>query len=374
MANLFGTHFKVMTWGESHGKGIGCVIDGCPPGVPLSIEKIQHQLNRRKPGQSHLTTPRQESDRVQILSGMLDNKSMGTPLCASVENTDARPQDYKHVQNVFRPSHADFTTQKKYGWENLPSGGGRSSARETIGRVIAGSIAQQCLQSILPDINVTAFVRKVGKVEVPLDYCLKNNVTEYMVDAHIVRCPFSEYASQMEKNIEDAKNQGDSLGGEIFCVLTNVPPGIGEPVFDKLNAKLAHAMCSLPAVKGFSIGSGFDAAEMSGSHHNDAFVADAEGHISTSTNFSGGIQGGISNGMPIWMRIAFKPVSTIAKSQKTVTHDGKNTTLEATGRHDPCVVPRAVPMVESMAWLVLMDLFLQQVACEPWTKPTPVSK
>jgi chorismate synthase len=355
MSSTFGTVFKVTTFGESHGKGVGAVVDGCPPGLSLSEEDIQPQLDRRRPGQSRLSTDRNEADRVTILSGVEYGRVLGTPIALSVANKDQRPGDYAAMRSTPRPSHADYTYQVKYGIRTL-SGGGRSSARETIGRVAAGAIAEKFLFEEY-GIDIVAWVTAVGTIAAAgVD---ENRITRKQVDGTPVRCPSQNEAEHMIRAIAAAKEENDSLGGIISCVCRNVPAGLGEPVFDKVEARLAQAMLSIPATKGFEIGSGFSGSRMTGSAHNDPFVKKGEG-LGTATNNSGGVQGGISNGEPILFRVAFKPPATIGKAQTTVDFAGKEVTLEAKGRHDPCVVPRAVPIVETMAALVFADLALRQ--------------
>src|SRR4051794_35619611 len=357
MGNTFGHLFRVTTFGESHGGGVGVVIDGCPPGIEIKTERIQAELDRRRPGQSQVTTQRQEEDRCEILSGVFEDRSLGTPIGILVRNKDARPEDYAAIAKTFRPSHADFTYEAKYGIRNW-QGGGRASARETIGRVAAAAVARKLLRTFYPKIDIVAYVAQVHQLIAKVD---KSKVKMSDVDANIVRCPDKASATKMISLIEKTRADGDSLGGVIECVVRNAPAGLGEPVFDKLGADLAKAMLSLPATKGFEIGSGFSATRMRGSEHNDAFETRG-GKVRTSTNFSGGIQGGISNGEEIYFRVAFKPTATIAREQKTVTASRKETTLAARGRHDPCVLPRAVPMVEAMAALVLCDHALRQRA------------
>ncbi len=355
MSSSFGTLFRVTTFGESHGQGVGAVVDGCPPRISLNDADIQPQLDRRRPAQSKLTTSREEADRVAILSGVDNGMTLGTPIALMVENTDQRPGDYRQMRSIPRPSHADYTYQMKYGIQAL-SGGGRASARETIGRVAAGAIAEKFLSEQY-GIDIVAWVNSVSKIEAaPADML---NITRNDVDQNAVRCPDASTAEKMITAIENAKEAGDSLGGIITCVCRNVPAGLGEPVFDKAEAMLAQAMLSIPATKGFEIGSGFAGSRMRGSEHNDAFIKKGA-RLGTATNYSGGMQGGISNGEPIIFRVAFKPPATISLPQKTVDFEGADTVLEAKGRHDPCVVPRAVPIVESMAALVLMDLTLRQ--------------
>lgn len=360
MGNSFGQLFRVTTFGESHGGGIGVVIDGCPPKIDISAADIQCELARRRPGQSKITTQRKEEDRCEILSGVFEGKTLGTPIAILVRNKDARPEDYVDLAKTFRPSHADFTYEAKYGIRNW-QGGGRASARETIGRVAAGAIARKVLRTFFPKIEIIGYVAQVHDIVAKID---KSKAKMNEVEANIVRCPDKVAAKRMISLIEKTRGQGDSLGGVLECVIRNAPPGLGEPVFDKLEADLAKAMLSLPATKGFEIGSGFSATRMRGSEHNDAFEMKG-GRVRTSTNFSGGIQGGISNGEEIYFRVAFKPTATIAREQNTVTASREQTKLAARGRHDPCVLPRAVPMVEAMAALVLCDHALRQRAISP---------
>ncbi len=357
MPNTFGHLFRITTWGESHGGGVGVVIDGCPPRLELSAEDIQYELDRRRPGQSKIVTPRKETDTCQILSGVFQGQTLGTPISVWVPNKDQRPEAYTEMQTMFRPSHADYTYQAKYGIRNW-EGGGRSSARETIGRVAGGAVAKLLLKQIAPKLEVVAFVKQVGKTVASADPA---KVRYKNVEGNIVRWPDGKEAEKVIRQIEAARKSGDSLGGIVACVIRGVPAGLGEPVFDKLEADLAKAMMSLPASKGFEIGSGFSGVTLKGSEHNDAFVIRG-GKVRTKTNRSGGIQGGITNGEDIFFRVAFKPVATIAQAQKTVTTKGKAATLKARGRHDPCVLPRAVPMVDSMARLVLTDHLLRQKA------------
>jgi chorismate synthase len=351
--SIFGRHFTITTFGESHGDSIGVVIDGCPAGLKIDEAFIQAQLDKRKPGQSAITTQRKESDTVRIASGVFEGISLGTPICLMIKNEDAKPEDYSEIKTAYRPSHADYTWQQKYGIRDY-RGGGRSSARETATRVAAGAIAQLLLQQY--GVSIAAYVSQVGKLKLDKPY---QQLDLNNIEATIVRCPDTELALQMIALIEDTKAKGDSLGGIVSCVIQGCPAGLGEPVFDKLPADLAKAMLSINAVKGFEIGSGFDGVELYGSEHNDVFDTDADGKIITQTNHSGGTQGGISNGMDIYFNVAFKPAATIMKEQQTVTVDGDNTTLKAKGRHDPCVVPRAVPIVEAMAALVLADHLLR---------------
>ena len=355
--NTFGQLFRMTTFGESHGGAVGCMVDGCPPGIQISEEDIQKEMDRRKPGQSNITSPRKEEDRIEILSGIFEGKTTGTPIMMMVKNKDARPEDYEKLKNVFRPSHADFTYEKKFGFRNW-QGSGRASARETLTRVAAGAIARKFLKERL-EIKFLAYVEQVSEIKTEIDF---DQVTIEMIESNIVRCPDEKVAEKMIDLIKKVAKEGDSVGGVIRGVIKNVPIGLGEPVFDKLSADLGKAMLSIPAVKGFEIGSGFEGVKMRGSRHNDPFYVDKNGKIRTRTNFSGGIQGGISNGEDIFFRVAFKPVSTIRKVQKTVNELGQEVILEATGRHDPCVLPRVVPIVEAMAALVIMDHFLRHKA------------
>lgn len=352
--NTFGKLFQVTTFGESHGGGVGCVIDGCPPGLKITKEDIQKDLDRRKPGQSKITSPRKEEDKIEILSGVFEGKTTGTPIMMMAKNKDARPEDYEKLKNIYRPSHADFTYEKKYGIRDW-QGSGRASARETLARVAAGAIARKFLKVKL-GIEFLAYVEQVGEIKTEINFI---KVTSEQIESNIIRCPDEKIATRMIQSINRLKQEGDSVGGIIIGVIRNVPVGFGEPVFDKLSADLGKAMLSIPAVKGFEIGSGFEGVKMNGSQHNDSFMTDENGKIRTKTNFSGGIQGGISNGEDIYFRVAFKPVSTIRKEQDTVDRSGQNIKLEATGRHDPCVLPRAVPIVEAMAALTIMDHYLR---------------
>ena len=355
MFSTFGTLFRVSTFGESHGRGVGVVIDGCPARLPLTETDIQPQLDRRRPGQSRLTTEREEADQVTILSGTQNGLTLGTPIGLMVPNRDQRPADYEHLDRTPRPSHADFTYQAKYGIR-AASGGGRSSARETIGRVAAGAVAEKFLQD-RHGVEIVAWVSAVGEVDAPEVDALR--IDRAAVDQSAVRCPHAETAGRMIAEISRVLEMADSVGGVVTCVCRNVPVGLGEPVFGKTEALLAQAMLSIPATKGFEIGAGFSGARMRGSRHNDPFVL-KDGRLGTLTNRSGGVQGGITNGEPIVFRVAFKPPATIGQAQVTADFDGQLVTLEARGRHDPCVVPRAVPIVESMAALVLADLALIQ--------------
>ncbi len=357
MFSSFGTLFRVTTFGESHGRAVGAVVDGCPPRLPLCEEDIQPQLDRRRPGQSAMATERDEADRVTILSGTEDGLTLGTPIALQVANRDTRPQDYAAMQDVPRPSHADYTYRVKYGI-HAASGGGRASARETVGRVAAGAVAEKMLRERW-GVEIVAWVSAVGEVD--CSAVDPSTVSRTAVDRFAVRCPEEEAARRMEKEIGRARAEQDSLGGVVSCVCRGVPPGLGEPVFGKAEALLGQAMLSLPAVKGFEIGSGFAGARMRGSAHNDLFTW-KDGRLGTLTNRSGGVQGGITNGEPIFFRVAFKPPATIGRPQQGCDYAGRPILLEARGRHDPCVVPRAVPIVESMAALVLADLALIQSA------------
>ena len=351
--NSFGELFRITNFGESHGKAIGIVVDGCPPLLDLSEEYVQKFLNRRAPGQSEVTTERQEPDKVEIISGVFEGKTTGTPICMIIFNKDFKTKDYSEISKAFRPSHADFTFQKKYGIRD-PNGGGRSSARLTAGNVAAGAIARKILEEKF-SIEIIAYVKQIKDIEAEID---ADKVNAKSVDSNIVRCPDKNAADKMIELVHSAKANGDSVGGIIECVVRNIPAGLGEPIFDKLEADLAKAMMCINATKGFEIGSGFNSIKMFGSQHNDAFIVKNK-KIKTGTNNSGGIQGGISNGMPIVFRVAFKPTSTIQKAQDTVDIKGKAVKLEAKGRHDPCVLPRAVPIVEAMAALVLCDHYLR---------------
>ena len=357
MGNTFGQLFRVTTFGESHGGGIGVIIDGCPPRIEISEAEIQRELDRRRPGQSKLTTQRKEADRCEILSGVFEGKTLGTPIAVLVRNKDVRSEDYSEIARKFRPSHADYTYEAKYGIRNW-QGGGRASARETIGRVAAGAIAKKILAALYIDFEVVAYVTQIHELAAQID---RSTVEIEDVEKNIVRCPDNAIAKKMISLIETVRDEGDSVGGVIECVARGIPPGLGEPVFDKLEADLAKAILSIPAAKAFEIGSGFGATRMRGSQHNDAFETRA-GKIRTTTNNSGGVQGGISNGEDIYFRVAFKPPATIALEQKTVTISKDETELAARGRHDPCVLPRAVPIVEAMAAIVLCDHALRQNA------------
>ncbi|MFM6107760.1 MAG: chorismate synthase [Sphaerospermopsis kisseleviana] len=354
MGSTFGHLFRITTFGESHGGGVGVIIDGCPPRLEISPEEIQFELDRRRPGQSKITTPRKEADTCEILSGTFEGKTLGTPIAILVRNKDTRSQDYDEMAQKYRPSHADATYDAKYGFRNW-QGGGRSSARETIGRVAAGAIAKKILRQVA-GVEIIAYVKRIKDLEGNVD---TNTVTLEDVESNIVRCPDGEIANKMIELIEKTGRDGNSIGGLVECVVRNVPKGLGEPVFDKLEADLAKAVMSLPASKGFEIGSGFDGTLLTGFEHNDEFYIDENGEIRTLTNRSGGIQGGISNGENIIIRVAFKPTATIRKEQKTVTKEGEETVLAGKGRHDPCVLPRAVPMVDAMVALVLCDHLLR---------------
>ncbi len=357
MGNTFGQLFRITTFGESHGGGVGVVIDGCPSNIDISDAEIQRDLDRRRPGQSKITTQRKEEDRCEILSGVFAGKTLGTPIAVLVHNKDARPEDYAQMKRAFRPSHADFTYEAKYGIRNW-QGGGRASARETIGRVAAGAVAKKVLSILHSEFEILAYVVQIHEVIAKIN---RSDVKTKDVDSNVVRCPDSAAAKRMEVLIEQIRDEGDSVGGVIECVVRGVPPGLGEPVFDKLEADLAKAMLSLPATKGFEFGAGFGATRMRGSEHNDPFEMRG-GKIRTATNNSGGVQGGITNGEEIYFRVGFKPTATIAREQKTVTTSHKETRLGARGRHDPCVLPRAVPIVEAMAAIVLCDHALRQRA------------
>ncbi|MGB2137767.1 MAG: chorismate synthase [Flavobacteriales bacterium] len=344
--NSIGKLFRLTTFGESHGAAIGGIIDGCPAGISLDLERIQSELDRRKPGQSKFTTQRKESDIVKFHSGIFEGKTTGAPIGFTIPNQDSKSQDYSHLKDTFRPSHSDFSYTKKYGFRDY-RGGGRSSARETANWVVAGAIAKQ----LLSDVNINAFVSSVGAISIDKPY---QELDFSQIESNSVRCPDSATADKMMALIEEVKNDGDTIGGIITGVVQNVPQGLGEPIFDKLHASLGKALLSINAVKGIEFGSGFCATEMRGSQHNDIFNSDG----STQSNLSGGIQGGISNGMDIYFRVAFKPVSTLMKEQKSIDGSGQELVLEGKGRHDACVLPRAVPVVEAMTALVLADMYL----------------
>ncbi|KJH71393.1 chorismate synthase [Aliterella atlantica] len=354
MGNTFGHLFRVTTFGESHGGGVGVIIDGCPPRLEITEAEIQYELDRRRPGQSKITTPRKEADTCEILSGVFEGKTLGTPIAILVRNKDTRPQDYDEMAQSYRPSHADATYDAKYGIRNW-QGGGRSSARETIGRVAAGAIAKKILASF-SGLEIVAYVKRIQDLEAVVN---PDNVTLAQVESNIVRCPDAECAERMIERIEQIGRMGDSVGGVVECVARNVPKGLGSPVFDRVEADIAKGVMSLPATKGFEIGSGFAGTLLTGSEHNDEFYTDEQGEVRTATNRSGGVQGGISNGENIILRVAFKPTATIRKEQRTVNKEGEEMLLKGKGRHDPCVLPRAVPMVESMVALVLCDHLLR---------------
>lgn len=344
--NTFGNFFKLTTFGESHGEAMGGVIDGCPAGVSIDLDAIENQMMRRRPGQSAIVTQRKEADTVRFLSGIFEGKTTGSPIGFIIENTNQKSADYTHIKDSYRPSHADYTFDKKYGHRDY-RGGGRSSARETACRVAAGAIASQLLGTIA----ITGYVSSVGDLTLEKPY---QELDFNTVDSNVVRCPDAEMASKMIAKIKEVKKQGDTIGGIITCVIQNVPVGLGEPVFDKLHAQLGKAMLSINAVKGFEFGSGFKGATMNGSEHNDLFNQDG----TTKSNLSGGVQGGISNGMDIYFRVAFKPVATIMQKQQTINSKGEKVEMQGKGRHDPCVVPRAVPIVEAMAALTIADFWL----------------
>lgn len=350
--NSFGKIFQLTTFGESHGAGVGGILDGCPAGISLDTEQIQKELTRRRPGQSAYTTQRDENDKIEFLSGLFDGKTTGAPIAFLVRNTNQNSEDYRHLRDTYRPSHADYVYEKKYGFRDY-RGGGRSSARETLARVAAGAIAKQVLAA--KGIEIQAYVSSLGKIRLDKNYKeLDLNKTELSP----VRCPDEKIAEQMQQLIKETANRGDTLGGTVSCVVKSAPVGLGEPVFDKLHADLGKAMLSINAAKGFEYGSGFEGAKMNGSEHNDRFVSD-NGDIKTATNHSGGVQGGISNGEDIYFRVAFKPIATVMQDQETVDNQGRKITLEGKGRHDVTVLPRAVPIVEAMAALVIADHLLR---------------
>ena len=356
--NTFGKIFSVTTCGESHGGAVAAIVDGCPSGLEISVSDIQKELDRRRPGQSVLTTTRQEKDKIHLLSGVFEGKTMGTPILLLAYNQDMRPEDYQTLKNIFRPSHADFTYIKKYGMRDF-RGSGRASARETLARVSAGAIAKKYLKEKL-NIEILSYVEQVGDISTKIDYAC---VTPALVESNPVRCPDESVVEKMIKRITQIKDQGDSIGGIIKGIIRNVPTGLGEPVFDKLSADLGKAMLSINAVKGFEIGSGFSCANMRGSEHNDPFILKNK-TITTKTNHAGGVLGGISTGQDIYFRVAFKPVSTIMQKQTTVTQHGQVVQLKVQGRHDPCVLPRAVPVVDAMSALVMMDHYLRHRAIQ----------
>jgi chorismate synthase len=344
--NSYGNIFRLTTFGESHGEALGGIIDGCPPGISINFEAVAKEMQRRKPGQSAIVTQRKEEDEVQFLSGIFEGKTTGTPIGFIIPNTNQKSDDYSHIKDSYRPSHADYVYEKKYGIRDY-RGGGRSSARETSSRVVAGAIAKQ----VIPEIKINAFVSSVGEICIDKPY---QDLDFSLIESNAVRCPDNETASKMENYIKEIKKQGDTVGGTITCVIQNVPIGLGEPVFDKLHAELGKAMLSINAVKGFEFGGGFGSAQMKGSEHNDLYNHDG----STKTNLSGGIQGGISNGMDIYFRVAFKPVATLIQKQEVLTSDNQIIEQQGKGRHDPCVVPRAVPIVEAMAAIVIADFYI----------------
>lgn len=354
--NSLGQLFRITTFGESHGGCVGVVLDGCPPGIEITEEEIQKELDRRKPGQSSITTPRKEQDEIKILSGYFDGKTTGTPILIMAYNKDTRPEDYDHLKNVYRPSHADFTYEQKYGFRDY-RGSGRASARETLARVAAGAIAKKYLKEKL-GIEIISYVSQVGPIKSDIDF---DKVTMEQVESNIIRCPDKKAAEEMIKLVETMRDKGDSIGGVITGVIKNVPAGLGEPVFDKLSADLGKAMLSINAVKGFEIGSGFESGLKPGSEHNDEFKIE-NGKVRTKTNNAGGVLGGISSGETIYFRVAFKSVSTIKKKQNTVSKEMEEVELEATGRHDPCVLPRAVPIIDAMSALTIMDHYLRHKA------------
>ncbi|MDH5474434.1 MAG: chorismate synthase [Cyclobacteriaceae bacterium] len=354
MGNSFGTLFKISTFGESHGKSIGVIVDGCPPGLLLDETFIQSELDRRKPGQSKITTQRKEEDKFEIVSGIFEGKSTGTPIAIIINNSDQKSKDYSHIADKYRPSHADYTYQQKYGIRDY-RGGGRSSARETAARVAAGAIAKIFLKKI--DIQFNAYVSQVGELSLDKSY---HELDLSATENNIVRCPDSEMAEKMISLIDTTRKEGDTIGGVVSCVIKNTPVGLGEPIFDRLHAELGKAMLSINAVKGFEIGSGFSGTKQKGSEHNDVFYNE-KGTIKTKTNNSGGVQGGISNGEDIYFNVAFKPVATIMRDQQSVDVDGNEATVSGKGRHDPCVVPRAVPIVEAMAAITIADFYLRNL-------------
>ena len=353
MGSSYGKIFKISTFGESHGVAIGVTVEGCPAGLAFDLDFIQAELDRRKPGQSRITTQRKEADSVEVLSGVFEGLTTGTPIAMVIRNEDQRSKDYGHIAKQFRPSHADFTYQTKYGVRDY-RGGGRSSARETAARVAAGALAKLLLKTI--GVEISAYVSQVGKLKLEKSY---QELDLSLTDSNAVRCPDPEMAQKMFDYIDDIRKNGDSIGGIVDCVITGTPVGLGEPVFDKLHAELGKAMLSINAVKGFEYGSGFAGIELTGSEHNDAFYIDETGQTRTRSNHSGGIQGGISNGEAIFFRTAFKPVATIMQDQESINQDGESVVVSGKGRHDPCVLPRAVPIVEAMAALVLADFYLR---------------
>jgi len=354
MSNSFGKIFRITTFGESHGVAVGVVVDGCPAGLEITAEEIQRELDRRRPGQSNITTQRKEGDEVLILSGLYENKTTGTPIALMVNNTNQAGKDYAHLEHAFRPSHADYTYTAKYGLRDH-RGGGRSSARETLARVAAGAIAQKYLQQY--NIHIASYVSAVGPIALTETY---DQLDLSQIDSNKIRCPQPEAAEKMIALVEETRKNRDTIGGVITCVIKNLPVGLGEPAFDKLHADLGKAMLSINAVKGFEYGSGFAGTKLYGSQHNDEFYTDEQGRVRTRTNHSGGIQGGISNGEDVYFRVAFKPVATILQPQTSINSAGESINLEGRGRHDPCVLPRAVPIVDAMAALVIIDFLLRQ--------------
>jgi len=354
MSNSFGKIFKITTFGESHGVSVGVVVDGCPAGLEITAEEIQQELDRRRPGQSNITTQRKEGDEVIILSGLYENKTTGTPIALMVNNTNQAGKDYSHLEHAFRPSHADYTYTAKYGLRDH-RGGGRSSARETLARVAAGAIAKKYLQQ--NNIRIASYVSAVGPIALTETY---DQLDLSQIDSNKIRCPQPEVAERMIALVEETRKNRDTIGGVITGVIKGLPVGLGEPAFDKLHAELGKAMLSINAVKGFEYGSGFAGTKLFGSEHNDEFYTDSEGRVRTRTNYSGGIQGGISNGEDVYFRVAFKPVATILQPQTSINDEGNSITLEGRGRHDPCVLPRAVPIVDAMAALVIIDFLLRQ--------------
>ena len=346
MNNSFGNIFRLTSFGESHGHAIGGIIDGCPAGHDICLDKVENEMNRRKPGQSNIVTQRKETDKVEFLSGIFEGKTTGSPIGFIIKNNDQKSKDYSHIKDSFRPSHADFVYEEKYGHRDY-RGGGRSSARETACRVVAGAVAKQ----IIKDIEIYAFTSSIGNISLDKKY---DSIDFKKIEESIVRCPDEKVSDEMISSVKSARKQGDTLGGVITCVIKNTPVGLGEPVFNKLHSDLGKAMLSINAVKGFEYGSGFNGTKMKGSEHNDIINPDK----STRTNFSGGIQGGISNGMDIYFNVAFKPVATIMKDQNTIDNKGEETIIKGKGRHDPCVIPRAIPIVEAMAAMVILDFYL----------------
>lgn len=356
MSNTYGTIFRITTFGESHGNAVGVIVDGCPPNIEIDETFIQSEMARRKPGQSKIVTQRQEDDVIEILSGVFEGKSTGTPIAMMVRNADQRSKDYSHIADRFRPSHADYTYHEKYGTRDY-RGGGRSSARETLARVAAGALAKMILAKA--NIKIQAYVSQVGPLKLTTDY---KDLNIAHAETNIIRCPDDAMAEKMIEFIDQTRLNRDTVGGVVSCVIEGSPAGLGEPVFDKLHAELGKAMLSINAVKGFEYGSGFDGVAQFGSQHNDKFYTDANGKVRTETNHSGGIQGGISNGEDIYFRVAFKPVATIMIDQESINDKGETVTVSGKGRHDPCVVPRAVPIVEAMAAIVMVDFYLRNKA------------